>query len=390
MDWLDILLLAILVIASIHGLRVGAVTQVLGFGGLVLGLFVGALAAPTFTGFASSRDMKAIIAAITLFVAAALFATIGRFFGSRIVPVLRRVHLGGVDQVAGTAVAVVATLFVAWMAAGFLGDSPITALDRGIQHSQILRAADRVLPPTPSWVSRIQAVLDTAGFPTVFAGVAPTTAGPVKVASIPQVQEAVSRDRASTVKIMGTGCGEILEGSGFVVAPGLIVTNAHVIAGMHGIVAIDQSGTYHASPIYFDPHYDMAVLRVPGLREPVLPILDNLVPRGTQLAVLGYPGGGPFTARQAGVMAEFEAQGRDIYGQGLTVRKVYELQAIVRPGNSGGPLVEPDGTVVGIVFSRSVTNPDVGFALTSPGVLSRLQIAERSTGAVSTENCVGS
>ncbi len=104
--------------------------------------------------------------------------------------------------------------------------------------------------------------------------------------------------------------------------------------------------------------------------------------------MLGYPGGGPFTADPAGVMAQFEAEGRDIYGQGLTVRSVYEIQALVRPGNSGGPLVEPDGEVIGVVFSRSTTNANVGYALASPGVLSRVQSVAGSDRATGTGPCV--
>jgi S1-C subfamily serine protease len=111
------------------------------------------------------------------------------------------------------------------------------------------------------------------------------------------------------------------------------------------------------------------------------------VSRGVEAAVLGYPGGGPFTAAPAGVMAVFQAQGRDIYGQGLTVRNVYEVQAVVRPGNSGGPLVQPDGEVIGVVFSRSTTNGDIGYALTSPGVVSRVVQAEAGSAPIGTGAC---
>ncbi len=131
--------------------------------------------------------------------------------------------------------------------------------------------------------------------------------------------------------------------------------------------------------VSFDPSYDLAVLRVNDLSEPALPLDSSTVSRGTQAAVLGYPEGGPFDVVPAGVMDEFQAQGRDIYGQGLTEREVYELQAVVRPGNSGGPLVEPDGEVIGVVFSRSTTNNDVGYALTSPGVLAEVQRAKTLT-----------
>jgi S1-C subfamily serine protease len=140
--------------------------------------------------------------------------------------------------------------------------------------------------------------------------------------------------------------------------------------------------------LLFDPSFDLAILRVQGLTERPLTLDPGTAPRGTTGAVLGFPGGGPFTAVPAGVRAEFSAQGRDIYGQGLTVRDVYELQAVVRPGNSGGPLVEPDGTVIGVVFSRSTTNGDIGYALTSPGVLSRVTRAEADSRAVGTGACV--
>jgi S1-C subfamily serine protease len=126
---------------------------------------------------------------------------------------------------------------------------------------------------------------------------------------------------------------------------------------------------------------------VPGLTDPSLVLDANVVPRGVEAAVLGYPGGGPFTADAAGVMAEFQAEGRNIYGQGLTIRDVYEIQAVVRPGNSGGPLVEPDGQVIGVVFSRSTTNGNIGYALTSPGVLTRVSTAAGATGPVGTGPC---
>jgi S1-C subfamily serine protease len=140
-------------------------------------------------------------------------------------------------------------------------------------------------------------------------------------------------------------------------------------------------------PIYFDPNYDLAVLRAGPLSGPPLNMLNNTVPNGTQGAALGYPGGGPFDAEAAAVDQEFEALGRDIYGAGLTRRAVYEVHANIRPGNSGGPLVEPNGTVIGVVFSRSASQPDIGYALTTPPVISRVQSAERSDTPTSTGSC---
>ena len=162
-----------------------------------------------------------------------------------------------------------------------------------------------------------------------------------------QFDAVAARTEASTVKIIGDGCGEIQEGSGFVVAPGVVVTNAHVVAGIaHPMVQVGTNALA-TTVIYFDPSYDLSVLRVSGLEEPVLTLDPEPSARGVQAAVLGYPEGGPLQVAPAGIMAAFEAEGRDIYGQGLTVRNVYEIQAKVRPGNSGGPLVQLDGQVIG-------------------------------------------
>jgi len=166
-----------------------------------------------------------------------------------------------------------------------------------------------------------------------------------------------------------------------------VVTNAHVVAGIADPTVEDATGSHGTSVVFFDPSYDLAVMRVRGLTASPLPLDPGTIARGDPAAVLGFPEGGPFTAVPAGVMAEFTAQGRDIYGQGLTVRDVYEIQATVRPGNSGGPLVQPDGKVIGVVFSRSTTNGDIGYALSSPGVLTRVLRAESATGTLGTGGC---
>ena len=244
-----------------------------------------------------------------------------------------------------------------------------------------------VLPAPPSVFSQAQGFLTAEGFPPVFAELAPASARPVPLPSNGLLRQAVLAAGPSTVKIEGYGCGVLQEGSGFVVAPGLVVTNAHVVAGISAPLVQLGTTVRHTEVVLFDPSFDLAVLRVPGLTAPALHLDPAPVGRGTQAAVLGYPGGGPFTVDAAGVMAAFEAQGRDIYGRGLTVRNVYELDALVRPGNSGGPLVLADGEVVGVVFSRSTVDPAVGYALTSPDVLPRVALAESARRAASTGGC---
>jgi S1-C subfamily serine protease len=187
------------------------------------------------------------------------------------------------------------------------------------------------------------------------------------------------------VKIIGTACGEILEGSGFAVAPGRVVTNAHVIAGEQEQSVQDRAGSHRAFAVSFDPKLDIAVLRVSGLQAPPLQMTSGVVARGTDGAVLGYPEGGPLDVEPAVVLREMNAVGRDIYGSGLTARDVYELRSNVRPGNSGGPLVNTHAVVVGVVFARSSRNPGVGYAITSAEASSRVRQA--GSAPVSTGPC---
>jgi S1-C subfamily serine protease len=303
--------------------------------------------------------------------------------------VLRRAHLAPADAGLGAIIAFVATLLASWLVASILVSAPAPQLSSEIRGSAILGAVDGVLPPAPSVFARIQRLINTEGFPTVFAQLPPATSGPVTLPTAPALRAATLAAGPSTVKIEGVGCGQIQEGTGFVVAPNLVVTNAHVVAGILSPRVYDRVGSHRSEPILFDPAFDLAVLRTTGLNDPTLRLLDTNVGRGTQGAVLGYPGGGPFDVEPAGVMQEFDATGRDIYGQGLTTRPVYELQSVVRPGNSGGPLVEPDGTVVGVVFSRSASDPNIGYALASPGVVSRVHQAELTNSPSGTGSCAG-
>ncbi len=388
MNLVDLVVLIIVALAAVQGLRLGAIVQVLSFGGFWIGLYLGALLASITVKWGHSQSSRTAFALVTLLGVAVLCGVVGRIIGNLAFTRVHRGTLGTVDSALGVVVAVVASLLAAWLLANTLVNSSSLALNASIDQSRIIRSLDNVLPAPPSVFSRVQSFLSAQGFPPVFAQLAPASAGPVSLPGSTQLNEAVFHAGASTVKVIGDGCGQIQEGSAFVVAPGVVVTNAHVVAGIaHPMV---QAGTdlLSTTVLAFDPSYDLAVLRVNGLNAPVLSLDPEQVSRGVQAAVLGYPGGGPFSALPAGVMAEFEAQGRDIYGQGLTVRNVYEIQATVRPGNSGGPLVQPDGQVIGVVFSRSTTNGDIGYALTSPGVLSRLQQAEAAGRVVGTGGCV--
>lgn len=386
MNWVDIVLLVLVALAAIEGLRMGAVMQLLSFGGFWLGLFVGAILAPPIARLVHTATAKTLVATVVLFGAAGILGGIGRVVGASSSRAVRRLHLGPLDSGLGVAVGVVATLLACWLVAGLFVQSSVTWLNADIQNSRIIRGLDSILPDPPAVFSSIRSFLAAEGFPVVFAGLPPSTAGPVKVPA-----DVVSESDAaapSTVKVVGEGCGVIQEGSGFVAERGLVVTNAHVIAGIAHPQVIDPSGRAHpVQVVLFNPELDIAVMRVQDLGAPALDIDPGVVGRGTTGAALGYPGGGPLSVQPAGVMANFSATGLDIYGKNETQRQVYELDATIRPGNSGGPFVEPDGTVVGVVFARSTTDPTVGYALATPAVLNEVNRAESAKSSVGTGPC---
>lgn len=387
MNLIDVMI-AVLILAGVaRGLLMGAARQILPFAGVLIGLAVGATLAPLAARLTSSPSGKVVISLALFFAVAFAFGSVGELFGGRLARVLRRWKLGTADAVAGSGVAIVSTLLMVWLLSGVFARVPSNPVSQAIHESRIVGVLDEALPPIPSVFSRIGRLLNQAGFPDVFAGLEPPPAEPVALPDDPALRAAVQAAGTSTVRIVGEGCGGTLHGSGYVAAPGLVVTNAHVIAGIDRPFVEDGSGRHRATPVLFDPNVDVAVLRTTGLAGDALALESSVVDRGTQGAILGYPGGGGFTAGGAAVLQSFDAVGRDIYGGGLVRRNVYQLRADVRPGNSGGPFVRTDGEVMGLIFSTSATEQGVGYALTGREVGPRIDQAARAQGEVDTGPC---
>jgi S1-C subfamily serine protease len=391
-DALDVVLLLILLLAALHGLRLGAAVQVLSFGGMIAGLGIGVGLVVAICPHVSGEHPKTFVALVLLLVPAAVLSSVGRHVGARLWRRLRQARFGAVDALGGAMIAVVGSLVVVWFLASLLVNSQLSLVGNEIQNSRIICGVAKVMPPIPTAIAPVEQFLAQEGLPQAFVNEPCLGGGTVPLPGKVALSRAVRTAGPSTVKVEAVGCDEVQEGSGFVVAPGLVVTNAHVIAGTRDVMVLQGGRDYTANVVYFDPRFDLAVLHVPGLRAPSLVIDAGLVPAGTEAVVLGYPGGGPFTAVPAGVISPLEATGLDIYGDATTVREVYELRAMVRPGNSGGPLVEPDGLVIGVVFSRSSSLNNVGFALATPGVLTRVREAESRPAALSvgTGQCISS
>lgn len=381
MNLVDLAIIVVLGLAAAHGVTQGAALQVLSFGGFWIGLLIGAALAPVFSSVASGDFAQAFISLATFLGLALAGGAVGRYLGTHAWGALRRLKLGGFDSALGAFVAVVAALAAVWLIAILLTAGPTRNVARAMNDSTIVRALVDRLPPAPSVFSRVQSLISATPFPRVFEGLEPIPAGPIEVPDNAIVQAAVNRAQRSTVRIFGVGCGGVQTGSGFVAGSGLVVTNAHVVAGISRPEIQDANGRHPSTPVLFDPKLDIAVLRTSGLAGPPLTLAPGEAPRGQGGAVLGYPGGGGFTAKPAAVLRRFNAVGRDIYGRDLTRRAVYQLQAQIRQGNSGGPFVRKDGVVLGVVFAASTSEADVGYALTSQEVGPRVVAAQRSRGA---------
>ncbi len=387
MTLVDLAIVSLLALAVVHGITQGAAVQVLSFGGFWGGLWLGALIGPELSGLTEGPFTRAFLSLFVLFGLAVLGAAGGRVLGSHAWGALQRLKLGIADALLGAIVAIVATLVAVWLFAILLTAGPTRQVAAAMHESAIVRALVDRLPPAPTVFSRLQNFIDTSPFPRVFEGLEPTPTEPVDLPDDPTVQAAVESAGAATVRVVGLGCGGIQSGSGFVVAPNLVMTNAHVVAGIDRPTVEDRAGRHQATPVLFDPDLDVAVLRVQGLAAGPLPLVPGETERGSGGAVLGYPGGGPFTAGAGAVLRRFEAVGRDIYGSNLTRRDVYQIQGTVRQGNSGGPFVQADGQVIGVIFAASTSDPDVGYALTAPAVAPRAQEAQGRRDPVSTGRC---
>ncbi|HVE90766.1 MAG TPA: MarP family serine protease [Actinomycetota bacterium] len=388
MSLIDVAIILLLVAAVAHGVTQGAAIQVLSFGGLIGGFVAGAALATVAAGMVQTQQSKALVSMSVFFISGLIGGMFGRTLGTHAWKTLQELRLGVADALLGAVFAAIATLAAVWLFTVLLSKGPTQTISSAIHSSAIVRALEDRLPGPPTVLARLGQLIDTSKFPQVFEGLEPGPAPPVALPPDPAVRAAVAAAGRATVRVFGPACGGVQTGSGFVAAPGLVVTNAHVVAGMSGSITVqDAKGRHRAQVMLFDPSLDVAVLRTSGLAAGPLPIAPAAADRGTQGAFLGYPGGGPFQAAPAAVLRTFQATGRDIYGRNTTRRNVYQLSGAVREGNSGGPLVRPSGEVIGVIFAASTTDDNVGYALTSTEVLPRVREAQGRSAAVSSGPC---
>lgn len=387
MNTLDLGLLVALVLGTVLGYRRGLILQVASYGGLLLGLLLGAAAAPLVASLASDGAASVAAATVTLLLCAAIGNGLGWIVGSIARARARSTVLGGADRAGGAAISAVALALTIWFVALNVVGGPWPTVSREVRGSTIVRTLDAALPEPPSLVAQVRRFLDRYGFPDVFAGIPPVPAEPVRMPTEDEVGAAYRVGAPSTFRVVGPACDRIQEGSAFVVAPSYLLTNAHVVAGVRRVV-VERAGERDrpAVVVAFDPDLDLALLRTEDLPAP-LRLVDGEADRGDGGVVIGYPDGGPLTSSVAAVGRWIEALGRDIYGKGEVERAVYELQTEVHPGNSGGPFVLADGRVAGVLFAASRTDDGIAYAIASSEVLPWLAAAVGRTEPVPTGPC---
>ncbi|MBN9213272.1 MAG: colicin V production protein [Microbacterium sp. SCN 70-200] len=388
----DIVVVAALIVAFAVGLSRGFVASLGTIVGLVAGGFAAVWLVPLLTAALADaapdltwRPALSAAAAVLLVVGG---AAIGSAIGAALRRGVDRAKLSVIDRGLGAVVGTVATALVLLMAGQAVVATGTPGLSTAIASSRVLRWVDDLTPePVDSALAQVRGLVLDEGLPTLgeLLEIQTTTTSPPVALDDPALQTAA----ASVARISGTAyaCGVSMTGSGFVVADDLLVTNAHVVAGItQALVELPGRTAREGRVVYFDPVDDIALVAVDGLDAAALPLNDDLAP-GDAAVVQGYPYGGPFTSMSAAVLSRGTVAVPDIYDASSAPREIFALQADVAPGNSGGPLLTSDGEAGGIVFARGEDGAGRGYAITIAELEPALQATTAGSATVSTGSC---
>jgi len=388
-NWVDAIIVVLLGLAVVEGVRIGVLSQLFFIAGFFVVLF---LAGSLFPHIVRFHDPAArTLVNVILVLLAASYAAV------RSLDAAQKIHwsfrLGKLsngrklklaETVLGALPGLVAGIVVVWLLAVMLGRLPFAGLSNSVNDARIVQTLSLKLPPVPAVFAEFNRQIDPTAQPYVYVQPKPQ---PMFDYSAVDVSQAAANAESSIVRITSFDCGGLVGGSGFVVAPGIVATNAHVIAGAKRPIIKYRGQSYEGIPIYLDAGLDLAMLRVPGLDAPPLTLAPQNVSLNTTVAILGYPGGN-YRVEPGIIRDTRSVDAANIYNQGIFGRGIYVLQAHVDYGNSGGPVVMQDGTVVGIVFSRSLEVSDEAYALTSVHIDHALERVKTSHTRIGTGACM--
>lgn len=386
---LDLALVVALLSYLIHGLRNGFLVTLGGIAGFAAGAVAAFVSVPIVSGLVEDSGWR-----LTAIVATAVLLMIvgnglGTMIGRQIRSVVPFSPLRAADRLVGGGVNVVVSALVMSMLAFSIGALGVPFVSQQLAESKVIRFIDGVTPtPVKASMAQLRSTVIGEGIPTLLDGFG--QGQPVAVPDTSTDTPALNKAAASVLKIAGTAyqCGQNQTGTGFVVAPGRVVTNAHVVAGVDEPVVETPGG--RALPgrvVYFDSQHDLAVVAVEGLRSEPLALAADL-PSGSAAAFAGYPHGGPFQSKPATVQDIATVLVPDIYGNNASPEDVYRIAGDVQPGNSGGPLLTMDGQVAGVVFAKATTESSLGFAITMADLGPVAAQAPGLGSAVSSGQCI--
>jgi S1-C subfamily serine protease len=377
MTGLDWIVLGIVILLALFGWAQGFVSGALALVGFAIGAWVGTRVGPLVLPDGADNGWAPAFGLIGALVAGAVLAMGFEGLGARLRSRVRTPAAATLDGALGALLTACVGLGIVWvLGAVALGSGG--ELRQEVQRSAILQRLNTILPPTSGLLNALE---NLDPFPRIDGPEANVDAPSRGIVDDPQVDAAAR----SVVKVLGTACGLGVEGSGWVAGDGIVVTNAHVVAGQKDTRVLlegDEPGI-DAQPVHFDPRNDVAVLRVPGLRAPALPLAD--APRaGTSGAVLGFPRNGPYDERAGRLGGTRDVVTQDAYGRGPVRRSISSLRGAVRSGNSGGPMVDGRGRVITTIFAATISGPRGGYGV--PNAVVRTALGD-SSGPVATGPC---
>ncbi len=398
MNLLDWLLLLLVLAYALSGYWQGFVTGAFATAGLLAGGVVGIYLAPLVLGDSDPSLTVSLGALFIVIVSASLGQALLQFLGAKIRDKITWQPARAVDAVGGALLSALAVLLVAWALGVAVTGSRIGSLTAMVRESAVLRTVNDALPTAaPNALQQFNDAVGTS-FPRYLQPFADerireVSPGAQRLLKDPDIADA----EASVLKIRGNNdCGRGVEGTGFLFADDRVMTNAHVVAGVDAPDVIIDDEPVDATVVYYNADLDIAVLRVDDRDLPALPFVDSsdeedayVTDTKDGVAILGYPEDGPYDIQRGRVREERRLESPDIYGQGSVIREVYSLRGLIRPGNSGGPIVTTQGHVAGVVFAASVTDDETGYALTWDQVADAAAEGRGASRQVSTQDCAG-
>ena len=377
MTGLDWIILGIVILLALFGWAQGFVSGALALVGFAIGAWVGTRVGPLVLSEGADSGWAPAFGLIGALTAGAVLAMGFEGIGNRLRARVRTPAGSALDGLLGAALTACVGLGIVWvLGAVALGSGG--ELRREVQRSYVLQRLNTILPPTSGLLTALE---NLDPFPRIDGPEVRVQAPSAGIVGDPQVDAAAR----SVVKVLGTACGLGVEGSGWVAGDGIVLTNAHVVAGQKDtrVLLRGEEPGIDAEAVHFDPRNDIAVLRVRGLQAPALALADS--PRtGTSAAVLGFPRNGPYDERAGRLGATRQVVTQDAYGRGPVRRVITSLRGAVRSGNSGGPMVDGRGKVVTTIFAATTSGPRGGYGVPNSVVSSALGDAR---GPVSTGPC---